>query len=104
MSLPPCPRCEGQHLYALTFAHDVRCDLYSLDSATAAADHDRVRGVRPMTTTERILTDDQYDEPGEGLDLAVAFTHTGIHQRRVVVVDASGRYVSDAEQRGDLDA
>lgn len=103
-ALRPCPACAGRHLYGLSFAHAARCDLYALDSATAAADHDRVRGVRPLTSTERKLIHDQYDQPAEGLDLAVAFTHTGIHDRRVVVVDASGRVVADAEQRGDHDA
>lgn len=107
--LPDCPRCGRPHnispgwLDSLTWRHETSCPLYERDSATAAADHERGRGVRPMTETEKELTHEQYEEPPEGLALGVKFRHSGVHRRRPVLVDDRGHAVRPARRRGDDD-
>src|SRR5699024_10681410 len=61
--LPPCPACGGAYLYGLTFQHRTSCRFYGPDSATAAADHEKREGVRPLTPTEKELIQDEYDSP-----------------------------------------
>ena len=106
--LPPCPECAGEHLRALTFRHRTSCSLYERDSATAAADHDRGRGIRDLTDTERTLIRDEYEEPDEGWELAVQFDHAGgIHWRKVVeraALFGPGTVVRAAIRRGADDA
>lgn len=108
--LPDCPRCGGRHnlsggwVDSLTWRHETYCPLYERDSATAAADHERGRGIRPMTDTEKELTREQFEIPPEGLALGVKFRHSGVHRRRVFVVAPDGYALRPARRRGADDA
>lgn len=99
-----CALCRGRYLYGLTWQHRTDCPRYEADSATAAADHERRSGIRDMTPTEAALIGDVYEAPPEGWTLAVEFSHSGIHRRRVVERDASGHLARPARLRGDDDA
>lgn len=108
--LPACPRCGGEHqisegwLDSLTWKHRTSCPLYERDSATAAADHENGRGVRPMTPTERELIQHVYEIPPADFRLGVKFRHTGVHRRRVVLLDDRDHAVRPARRRGADDA
>ena len=99
----PCPACGGDPLPgALAYRHRTSCRIYAADSATIAADHERRSGVRPPTNAEReILRHERYVAE-DGLDLAIRFSHGGgVHRRRPVLVDGTGREVADAEREVD---
>lgn len=100
----PCPACGGDPLPgALAYRHRTSCRIYAADSATIAADHERRSGVRPPTNAEReILRHERYVEPEGDLVLGIRFNHrTGVHRRRPVLVDGTGREVADAEREVD---
>lgn len=97
--LPPCPACGGAYLYGLTFQHRTSCRFYEPDSATAAADHEKREGVRPLTPTEKELIQDEYDQPEEPESLGVRFRHYGVHLRHVVCRDGAGRILGLAARR-----
>lgn len=98
----PCPACGGDPLPdPLAYQHGTSCRIYAADTATIAADHERRSGVRAPTNAEReILRHEAYVEPTEeDLILAIRYNHrTGIHRRRPVHIDGSGREVADAER------
>lgn len=99
----PCPACGGEPLPgALAYRHRPSCRIYAADTATIAADHERRSGVRLPTNAEReILRHEQYVEPGDDLVLGIRFSHGGgVHRRRPVLVDGSGREVTVAEKGG----
>lgn len=101
-ALPNCPACGREWLRGLTWRHTTACPHYEPDSATAAADHDRYRGVRPMTDTERTLTDGYFAPPPAGAHLAVRFHHAGgVHAREVVErLDGRGNVTRPARRAG----
>lgn len=93
-----CPECGGALLHHLTYQHRASCRLYAADDATKAHDHENRAGVRPATTTERILIDAQsYPDP-TGL-LGVRFdAKPHRHERTPVVLDDAGQWVRDLER------
>lgn len=103
--LPPCPACGREWLRGLTWRHTTACIHYEPDSATAAADHDRYRGTRPMTATEQELTREHFIDPPEGWTLAVRFHHAGgVHHREVVEhLDGRGNVTRPAQRAGAAD-
>lgn len=99
--LPPCPACGGDWLYSLTFQHRTSCRLYEPDSATTYSDYQNKKGIRPLTTTEKELIADEYQQPEHPEALGIRYRHWGIHLREVVILDADGRYARRAERRTD---
>lgn len=94
-----CALCGGRYLYGLTWQHRTACARYEADSATAAADHERRSGIRAMTDTEAALIGDAFEDPPEGWNYGVRFSHSGIHSRRVVYIQ--GRFSLPATRKED---
>lgn len=83
---PPCSVCEGRWLHGLTHQHRTDCPRYHHETATLAADYQRVSGIRETTTTEREIIDEhRYAEPGDGDRFLIQFVHSGGWASRTVL-------------------
>lgn len=83
---PPCSICRGRWLHGLTHQHRTDCPRHAAETATIAADHEQVFGVREPTTTEQeTINEHGYDNPRDSSDrFLVRFAHRGWHERTVL--------------------
>lgn len=89
----PCSACGGQWIADLKYQHRTSCRRYNPETATTAADHERVSGLRDATPTEsELINEQQYQQPVHAGDrYLISFVHTGgLHRRDVRIGTGAG--------------